>query len=122
MYRMKKIEDLFMKKGCFVIYREFLSTFLFTGVATNKPECRPLTDICNGEVNCASGDDEADCSLECGGILSVNPGESGVLEAPTYCSVRIKFAIILTRKRERVTLLKNLILLFKASTNRTNLD
>jgi len=58
--------------------------FQCTGVATNKPECRPVSDICNGEVNCASGEDEADCSLECGGIVTVNPGETGVLEAPMY--------------------------------------
>ena len=57
------------------------------GLVTNKPECRPFSDICNGEVNCASGEDEANCSLECGGIVTVNPGESGVLEAPMYFQV-----------------------------------
>ena len=38
---------------------------------TDEPECRPRSDICNGEVNCYDGMDENDCDLKCGGTIVI---------------------------------------------------
>merc|ERR1719454_711558 len=59
--------------------------FLCPHVVTQEDVCLPRSKICDGEVNCYEGKDEAECDLTCGGTIVIDSNSpTGTIVSPGW--------------------------------------